>query len=155
MKIKSKILNLACSVAVGSLFANAISAQERVLSFLSRGGRTRRITRRRNRCPPLDILPMPTKLHRLNSANGVVPVHGRDHTRCASTSLFQSSSLASFLLSVSIPTVRLAPDRRSGWAGLLATLHGVKRERRSVMCIRAQLPPATRECQRSPPLLSA
>ncbi|MBT6894543.1 MAG: spermidine/putrescine ABC transporter substrate-binding protein PotF, partial [Rhodobacterales bacterium] len=37
MKIKSKILNLACSVAVGSLFANAISAQERVLNVTNWG----------------------------------------------------------------------------------------------------------------------
>ena len=37
MKIKSKILNLACSVAVGSLFANAIYAQERVLNVTNWG----------------------------------------------------------------------------------------------------------------------
>ena len=37
MKIKSKILNLACSVAVGSLFVNAISAQERVLNVTNWG----------------------------------------------------------------------------------------------------------------------
>jgi len=37
MKITSKILSLACSVAVGSLVASSISAQERVLNVTNWG----------------------------------------------------------------------------------------------------------------------